>query len=289
MQDLDFLRHITLGQYFPRRSVVHALDPRVKLLGVALLAAAISFNASYAANAILLAACFAIALLSLISPLYILSGLRPAIPFIVFFALIQVAFFTGPYGPTLHPRQLLHLGALVVTDSGVRLVLISVARLLELWLLTSLLTNTTPISTLAGGLESLLRPLSALGFPSHDLALVFTLALRFLPVFALELEDTMKAQISRGVQWNSGRLAFVANSRRIAALLVPLFVDALRRAEGLATAMEARCYVSRRRSIGGGGHTSLLHLRFQARDWVALAALSAFAGALILCRNAFPW
>ena len=283
MQELAYLRHITLGQYFPRDSVVHALDPRCKLVGVAALALAITLNASYIANVILLAAMFLLAVLSLIDPLYILAGLKPAIPFILFFAAIQAFFFSGPYGPTVHPQLLFSLGPFAVTDSGVRLVIISVLRLLELWLLTSLLTNTTPTSTLARGLESLLQPLSALGFPGHELALVFTLALRFLPVFALELEDAVKAQVSRGAQWHMGRFAFIRNSRRVAALLVPLFADALRRAEELATAMEARCYV------GGKGRTHLLTLRFRGSDWLALLVVLLFSGALIAGRNLFRW
>jgi energy-coupling factor transport system permease protein len=280
MQDFAYLRHITLGQYLPRDSVVHALDPRVKLLFTATLAIAISVNASYTANAALLAALFALALLSLVDPLYILSSLKPAVPLIIMFAAVQALFFDGPYGPTTVPRLLWAWGPFEVSTAGVRLVVISILRLLELWLLTSLLTNTTPTSTLARGIESLLRPLSAAGFPGHELALVFTLALRFLPVFALELEDALKAQVSRGAEWHSGRLSFIRNSRRVAG---PLFADALRRAEELATAMEARCYV------GGRGRTHMLALRFARADWLALVTGMSFAVLMLVCRNTFRW
>ena len=283
MHSFAYLRHITLGQYLPRDSWVHSLDPRTKLLGLAFLALAITVNASYTANALLLAITFALAFLSRIHPLYIPSALRPAVPFILFFAAIQALFFDSPYGPTIDPRLLWHWGPFTVTDAGIRLVIVSVLRLVELWLLTSLLTNTTPISTLARGVESLLRPLSALGFPGHELALVFTLSLRFLPVFALELEDTIKAQLSRGARWEYGRLALIRNARRVAALLVPLFADALRRAEDLAVAMEARCYV------GGRGRTHLLSLRMHSGDYLALAAVALSSMCLILLRNRFPW
>jgi len=283
MQDFAYLRHITLGQYLPRRSPIHALDPRTKLIGMAALALAISFSASYTANAILLAATFGLALLSRIAPLYILAGLRPATPFIVFFACVQGLFFTSPFGPTTHPRLLWDWGPFNVTDAGVRLVVVSILRLVELWLLTSLLTNTTPISSLARGLESLLMPLSSVGFPGHELAMVFTLSLRFLPVFAMELEDTIKAHMSRGAQWRTGRMAFIRNSRSIASLLVPLFADAVRRAEELADAMEARCY------LGGKGRTHLMTLRFTARDWAASLAVVIFSLTMILLRNTFTW
>ena len=283
MQDFAYLRHITLGQYLPRQSIVHSLDPRVKLVGLAALALAITVNASYAANVILLAVTFGLALASRISPLDILRGLAPAAPVIVVFAAIQVVFFRGGYGPTTHPRPVMTWGALVITDAGIRAVIVSLARLVQLWLLTSLLTNTTPISTLARGVEVLLRPLSRLGFPGHELSLVFTVALRFLPVFALELEDVMKAQVSRGVEWHAGRFAFVRNARRVASLLIPLFAAALRRAEELATAMEARCYTS------GRGRTHMLTLSFSRRDWGALALTVVFSAGLVVARNWFAW
>lgn len=283
MQDFAYLRHITLGQYLPRQSVVHTLDPRVKLLGLAALAVAITVNASYTANVVLLVATLVLALASRISPAIILRGLVPAVPVIVVFSAIQVLFFQGGFGPTTEPRAVLTWGALVITDAGIRAVIISLARLVQLWLLTSLLTNTTPISTLARGLESLLLPLSRLGFPGHELSLVFTVALRFVPVFALELEDVMKAQVARGVEWHAGRLAFVRNARRVASLLIPLFAAALRRAEELATAMEARCYTS------GRGRTHMLSLTFAARDWAALGLTLTFCAILVVARNWFAW
>ncbi|MHB0875080.1 MAG: energy-coupling factor transporter transmembrane component T family protein [Anaerolineae bacterium] len=283
MQDFAYLRHLTLGQYLPRQSVIHALDPRVKLIGLAALAVAITVNASYTANVVLLAATLALAVGARISPLSILRGLAPAAPVIVLFAAIQVVFYRSGYGPTTVPRPVLTWGPLVITDAGIRAVIISLARLVQLWLLTSLLTNTTPISTLARGVEALLQPLSRLGFPGHELSLVFTVALRFLPVFALELEDVMKAQVSRGVDWQVGRLAFIRNSRRVASLLIPLFAAALRRAEELATAMEARCYTS------GRGRTHMLALSFRGSDWFALALTLLFSVIFVVARNWFAW
>lgn len=283
MQDFAYLRHITLGQYLPRQSVVHSLDPRVKLVGLLALAVAITVNASYTANVVLLAATFALAFASRISPVDILRGLWPAVPVIILFAAIQLVFYRGAFGPTTSPRALLTWGALTITDAGVRAVLVSLARLLQLWLLTSLLTNTSPISTLARGVESLLLPLSRFGFPGHELSLVFTVALRFVPVFALELEDVMKAQVARGVEWHAGRLAFVRNARRVASLLIPLFAAALRRAEELATAMEARCYTS------GRGRTHMLTLSFSWRDWAAMAVAIGFSAVMVVARNWFAW
>lgn len=283
MQDFAYLRHITLGQYLPRRSPLHDLDPRTKIVVTVLLSVAIVVNASYAANAALLAVIVALVVLARIHPLHIMAGLRPLLPYIVAFAAIQVLFFRGAFGPTTDPTVLWRWGPFTITDAGVRLAIVSLSRLAQFWLLMSLLTNTTPMSSLAHGVESLLRPLSAVGFPGHELALVFTLALRFLPVFALELEDTVKAHISRGAEWEGGRLAGIRNARRVAVLLVPLFADALRRTEELATAMEARCYV------GGRGRTHLLSLRYRPQDRLALALMATFTVALVLLRNAFSW
>jgi energy-coupling factor transport system permease protein len=284
MQDLAYLRHLTFGQYLPRRSFVHSLDPRTKILATGALAVAISVNASYIGNALLLAAALGLAILSRVSPSKVLAGLRPAVPFIIYFSALQALFFDSPFGPTTDPVTLLDWGPFTVTTAGIRLVIVSILRLLELWILTSLLTNTTDTSALARGTESLLRPFSALGLPGHDVALVFTMSLRFLPVFALSLEDTLKAQLSRGVTWHSGRLAFIRNVRRVASLMVPLFADAIRRAQELAAAMEARCYVG-----DGRGRTHLLTLTFRPRDWFSLIGVIAVSAALTLARNQFPW
>lgn len=283
MQDLAYLRHLTFGQYLPRQSVVHSLDPRTKILAVAALSLAIITNASYVAAVLLLATVLSLSVLSRIHPRHVVSGLGPLVPYVIAFAAIQVLFFRGGFGPTTEPAVLWQWGPFVMTDAGMRLAIISVSRLIEFWFLTTLLTNTTPMPSLAHGIEGVFRPFSAIGFPGHELALVLTLALRFLPLFALELEDTVKAQLSRGAKWETGRLALIRNSRQVAVLLVPLFADALRRTEELATAMEARCYV------GGKGRTHLLTLRFQARDRIALAAACAISFGLVLLRNSFPW
>jgi energy-coupling factor transport system permease protein len=283
MQELAFLRHLTLGQYLPRESFVHRLDPRTKLLGLGLLALAVSTSASYAANILLLGFSFLVSAASRINPGQVLRGLKPAWPLILFFAAIQAAFYDAPFGPTRYVRVLLEWGPFTLTNAGLRVVVVSIMRLVVLWMLTTLLTNTTTISELARGAERLLEPFGRFGLPAYELSLVFTLALRFVPVFATELEDALKARIVRGAPWRHGRFALLRNAHQIASLLVPLFADALRRADELANAMAARCYVS------GAGRTHLLALRFRRADWLSLGLVAAVSLTLIALRNAFAW
>jgi energy-coupling factor transport system permease protein len=146
-------------------------------------------------------------------------------------------------------------------------------------ILTSLLTFSTTITGLTQGIEGLFKPLqSHWNFPSHELALTLTIALRFVPTLAEELERIMKAQVSRGADLGQrGRLAFIQRTRALLPVLVPLFLSALRRAEDLVLAMEARCYV------GGKGRTHLTELKTRASDWVAIGLVTLFIAGLLLC------
>ena len=152
-----------------------------------------------------------------------------------------------------------------------------IPRLLEFMILISLLTLTTSTTELTHGLERLLSPLRRLRFPAHELAMVFTISLRFVPTLAEELEKIMKAQASRGADFGEqGRLRFVQRTRNLIPLLVPLFLSALRRAEDLTLAMEARGY------MGGAGRTSFIQLKSAPRDYLALALVLAFCTVILL-------
>jgi energy-coupling factor transport system permease protein len=152
-----------------------------------------------------------------------------------------------------------------------------VPRLLEFMILISLLTLTTSTTELTHGLERLLSPLKRLRFPAHELALVFTIALRFAPTFAQELEKIMKAQASRGADFGEqGRLRFIQRTRNTLPLMVPLFLNALRRAEDLTLAMEARGY------MGGQGRTSFVQLKAAPQDYVAVAVVCCFSAFILL-------
>lgn len=284
MEDFEFLRNITIGQYLPTGSVVHRLDPRTKILVLLFLVAAITFNISYTANIILLIVSFLYVRLSDVPAGYILSGVKPAIPFIIFLAAMQLLFYGNQFLPGNMPNITLFKWSIInITTGSVQLVIVSALRFLQLMFLASLLTNTTTTTELTHGMESLMRPLAPLGVPAHELSLVGTIALRFVPIFAEQLEIVMKSQASRGADIAAkGKLQFVQTARQVAALVVPLFIDAFRRAEDLILAMESRCYV-------GGRHRShMVQLQFQRADYVALAANLVFAILMVFVRNRFP-
>jgi len=282
MEGFEFLRHITIGQYLPGDSLLYQLDPRAKLVGFLLLITAVAFTPSYLGNAILLTVALVLILISQISVKYALQGLRPAIPIIVFFAVLQLLFLGEFYIPPTGLRTLLRWGFIHITTGSVQLVVVSICRLIELLFLVSLLTFTTTTTELTHGAESLMSPLARFGFPAHELALVLTIALRFVPILALELETIVKAQASRGADFGGkGRLRFVQQTRQLLPLLVPLFINALRRAEDLILAMEARCYV------GGRGRTHLVQFRSRPRDYLVVIILGIYTAFMLIYK--FPF
>jgi energy-coupling factor transport system permease protein len=284
MEDFEFLRNITIGQYLPGDSIIHRLDPRTKLSIFLFITAAVTFSLSYTANIILVIVTLGLVLLSRVSMRYVFSGVRPAIPLIIVLAILQLLFYGEgfvPYGMT--SRTYFEWGWIQITNGSVQLVIVSALRFVELLFLTSLLTNTTTLTDLTHGTERMLRPFSVIGVPAHELSLVMTIALRFVPLLAEQLEIIMKAQASRGADIaHRGKLQFVTTARQVAALIVPLFVDALRRGEDLILAMQARCYV------GGKGRSSLVTLKFAGVDYVAYFLSLAFSVAMLAFRNSFP-
>jgi energy-coupling factor transport system permease protein len=285
MEDFELLRHITVGQYLPGNSIVHCLDPRTKLSAFLFITLAVTFSLSYAANILLLLATLFLVLLSGIPLRYIFSGIKPALPLIIVLAILQLFFYGDAYTPyAMVSQTLFQWGWIHITNGSVQLVVVSALRFVELLFLTSLLTNTTTLTDITHGMENMLRPFSRFGLPSHELSLVATVALRFVPLLAEQLEIIMKAQASRGADIAArGKLQFVTTSRQVAALIVPLFIDAFRRAEDLILAMEARCYV------GGRGRSSLVRLKFARADYVTYALALFFSVSMLALRNRFPF
>jgi energy-coupling factor transport system permease protein len=284
MEDFELLRNITIGQYLPGDSPVHLLDPRAKITVMLLMVMAITFNTSYTANVILLLVTFAFVLLSEIPLGYILSGVRPALPLIIILAVLQLLFYGDAYVPyNAQSQTLFRWGWIHVTNGSVQLVIVSSLRFLQLLFLASLLTNTTTTTDLAHGMEDMLRPFSRFGLPGYELSLVGTIALRFVPILAEQLENIMKAQASRGASLRTGRrLQFIQATRQLVALVVPLFIDAFRRAEDLILAMEARCY------MGGKGRTHLVHLKMRRSDYLAIGLNLILAAFMVIYRDQFP-
>lgn len=273
MGEFELLRNVTIGQYLARDSFVHRVDPRLKLLCFVALVSAITFSTSYTANAILLLVVFGLIPLSKIPLRYALSGLKPAIPIVLLLAALQVTFYTSAFTRGQNCISFFQWGPLDSNTCGVQLAIVSAARFLDLLILTSLLTFSTTVTELTLGTECLLAPLQRrCNFPAHELALTLTIALRFVPTFAEELERIMKAQVSRGADLGQrGRLHFVQQTRALLPLIVPLFLSALRRAEDLVLAMEARCYV------GGKGRTRFIEFKSKPSDFIALAVTLVLA------------
>ncbi len=261
------MKDITLGRYYPGESPLHRADPRLKIL-LSLLWMVVVFTlqrpAGFAAFALILAAAL---VLSRIPPIQVFRSLKPVL-FILLFAFVLSA-LTAPGTP------LFVLGPVRPTAEGVAAGTKMALRLVYLILTTTLmLTLTTTPILVADAMESLLKPLERLRFPAHDLAMMMSIALRFVPTLVEETDKIMKAQSSRGADYDTG--GAIRRARGMVSVLVPLFVSAFRRAEDLAVAMEARCYQ------GGVGRTRLRVMRFTAQDGVMLAVSLVLAAGAVL-------
>jgi energy-coupling factor transport system permease protein len=273
MEDFELLRYVTIGQYFPTHSILHRLDPRVKILGLGGLV--IALVAIQSAFGVLAGLAIALALVALarVNLRFALRGLEPALPILLFLAALQLVFAWG--APSSNCISLWSYWIFNVTTCSVQAVVILLVRLVALVLVTSMLTFTSTLSELARGVEWLLRPLQRVGVPADELAMVFTIALRFVPTLALEMEKLLKAQAARGANIRGGSNP-IARTRQLLPVLVPLFVNTLRRGEELAAAMEARGYA------GGAGRTHYVRLNLQRGDVVALCIVAAIVLGLFI-------
>lgn len=255
------LQAVTVGQYFPGDSPLHRLDPRTKILAVFMLSITIFLPKAwpgYVLNGILVVGAVALSQVPLRS---ILRGLRPILIFLAITVVLNTLLTPG--------EVLFQWWKLQVTREGLILSLTSSLRLIMLVVVASLLTLTTSPIKLTDGLERLLRPFEKVGLPAHELALMMTIALRFIPTLAEEADRIMRAQTARGADFRSGNM--MARVKSLIPVMVPLFVASFRRADELATAMEARGY------RGGEGRTRMKELTMTARDAVAGVALVAYA------------
>ena len=277
MQDFELMRNVTIGQYIPTGSVIHRLDPRTKILAAIFLILGISFNASIIANALFLVVVLVITYVSRVPVRYMLRGFILGLPILVLIFVMQLFFqgWTEPAG-----KVYFEWGILRITRYSLQLMAISLFRVISFIFLTSLITMTSTTTELTHGTEALLKPFRRIGIPSHELALILMIALRFVPTLAEEMERIMKAQASRGA--DIGRQGFWRPdkaARMILPLIVPLFMSAFRRAEDLILAMEARGYVS------GEGRTKFVQLHAHAVDYIVIAVTFAYMLLLIF----YPW
>ncbi len=265
------LKNFTFGQFFPGRSFLHRMDPRMKLILTFALIVIVFVSQGFVGFAAILGFVVFTALSSQISLRFLLRGIRPILFILLFTFVLNVFFQSGG-------SEIFRLGFLRITDVGLRTAFFIAARLILLVVSTQMLTLTTSPTSLTDGLESLMRPLKRIHFPVHEIAMMMSIALRFIPTLMDEANKIMRAQMARGADFESGN--FVRRAKAMVPLLVPLFVGAFRRAQDLALAMEARCY------RGGEGRTRMRQLRYGERDAIAAGAMALLL-ALILVLNHF--
>ncbi len=257
---------MTIGQYYPGKSILHQLDPRVKLAGTVIFLVTVFLMNSLPGFLLVTAAMLLCMIASGVPVRFMLRGLRPIL------VIILLTFFMNLLmagGQTI----LFKLGPLTATEEGLMLGLRMVFRLSYLVVGASLMTLTTTPNQLTSGIETGLRGLNRLHIPVHEIAMMMSIALRFIPILTEEAQRIMKAQKARGADFDSRNL--IARVKGLIPLLVPLFVAAIRRADDLALAMEARCY------HGGIGRTKMHPLKYERRDYIAWGIMVLYAAAVI--------
>ena len=268
------LRDITIGQHFPGNSLVHRFDPRLKLvLTVAyiVLLFAASNPLGLTLSILFLGVMYKVAKI----PVKMIGkSLKPILPIVLFTAVLNLFFVSGEGDP------LVHFWFLTIYAEGVRYAVLMAVRVMALIAGTSLLTYTTSPIVLTDAIEQLLKPLGKLHFPVHELAMMMSIALRFIPTLIEETDKIMNAQKARGAQLDTGKMT--DRVKALVPVLIPLFISAFRRADELAMAMECRCY------RGGTGRTRLKVLRCEKQDYIDLAVCIACFAVILASRLVFP-
>lgn len=268
------LRDITIGQHFPGNSLVHRFDPRLKLV-MTIVYIVLLFAASNPLGLALSILFLAVMYKAANIPAKMIGkSLKPILPIVLFTAVLNLFFVTGESEP------LLQLWFLTVYAEGVRYAVLMAVRVMALIAGTSLLTYTTSPIVLTDAIEQLLKPLGKLHFPVHELAMMMSIALRFIPTLIEETDKIMNAQKARGAQLDTGKMT--ERVKALVPVLIPLFISAFRRADELAMAMECRCY------RGGDGRTRLKVLKCTKQDYISLAVCIACFAVILASRLVFP-
>ena len=268
------IRDITIGQYYPANSPLHKMDPRVKLFATVLYIIALFAFKGILGLALITGFLFVVIKISKVPFKFMVKGLK---------AIVVLLLITSIFNLLATPGEVVYWkwGSLQITDTGIINSFVMTIRLVYLILGTSLMTLTTTPNQLTDGLETALKPLNKINVPVHSIAMMMSIALRFIPILIEETDKIMKAQMARGADFENGNL--IQKAKAMVPLLVPLFVSAFRRAEDLAMAMEARCY------NGGEGRTKMKPLRYEARDFVAYAVVVAFLVLVIVASIFMPF
>ncbi len=266
------LTDITLGQYFPARSLMHRADPRLKLCLTVFVIVLIFASANFFALALGVGYIFLGIALSRTPVKLYLKSLKPILFIVVFTAVLNIFYGAG--------EPLWQWGFLKITRTGLLNSAMVSIRIVTLILASSVLTFTTSPTQLTDAIERLLKPLGKLRVPVHEFAMMMTIALRFVPLLLEETDKIMSAQKARGADMESGGL--IQRVKALIPVLIPLFISAFRRAFDLATAMESRCY------HGGEGRTKMKQLRFGGEDWLILGSAVLALGAFIALNTLLP-
>ncbi len=261
------LKDITIGQFFPGNSIIHRLDPRFKIIMTLLFI--VMLFAGDSAWCLVIGGIFTLMciFLSKIPFKMFVKSVKPLVPFLLITALLNLFFVSSG-------EVYFHWKFIKVTSDGINISVYMIVRIILLIAGSSLLTYTTSPITLTDAIERLLSPLKKLKFPVHELAMMMSIALRFIPTLIEETDKIISAQKARGAEIDSG--SFITRVKNLVSIIIPLFISAFRRADELATAMECRCY------NGGSGRTKLRQLKSGARDYIALAVVVIFTAAVIV-------
>lgn len=265
------LKDITLGQYFPGNSLLHRFDPRSKIIFTVLFIAAIFLCKGLVSYGITLLILLIMIGISKVQPRVFLKSMKPVVFIVVCTAILNLFYTSG--------TVLWSWGILKITEEGIWKAGFMVLRILMLIACTLLLTYTTSPILLTDGLEKLLRPLKKLNFPVHELSMMMSIALRFIPTLIQETDKIISAQKARGADFDSGNL--IQKAKALIPILIPLFISSFRRAEELAIAMECRCY------HGDEGRTSLRQLRYAGRDYGLIVFSIALCAGIVVLRVVF--
>ena len=260
------IRDITIGQYYPVDSPIHRLDPRVKLAGTMMFLISLFVFSGYIGYVIAAVFVGSVIKLSKVPFRYIVRGLKPVLLLLLITLLFNLLL-------TREGKEVFSFWIIHIYDEGVIMAALMAVRLILLVLGTSLMTFTTTPNQLTDGLEKGLRGLKKIKVPVHEIAMMMSIALRFIPILVEETDKIMKAQQARGADFESGKL--LQRAKALVPLLVPLVVSAFRRANDLALAMEARCY------HGGDGRTKMKPLKYKKRDFIAYLILFGYLGLVI--------
>ncbi len=260
---------VTLGQYIPGNSTFHRADPRCKILWTVAMMILVLTVDSFIGYGISLGFVAAVVMLSKIPMGMVWKCIKPVLFFVVFTVIFNLLFYGGE-------TLLFKFWVIKVYLEGILFSIKMVLRIMLLVVSASVLTYTTPSVNITDGLEYLMRPLAKIGFPAHDVAMMMSIALRFIPTFADEIDKIIKAQASRGAEFDSGNI--LTRIKSYVPVLVPLFAGAFKRATDMATAMEARCY------RGGEGRTKFKVLKYGKPDLFILVFTAVYAAVIILLR-----